>query len=219
MSEEQSVEILCANVQRLPIFPLKGIVLLPHAVLPLHIFEPRYVQLLEDVLDSHKLMCMTNTRPHELSTSESSLSDIHTIAGVGQIVQHMHLPDNRHFILLKGIASVQIEAELSSTRMYREVRASVLQPLDETLPPQAQSEIRVLLQSIILHSPSNSESIQELLSLSELKVAQLNALASICVQPSNARQEYLEQRSIESRIEAVTDGLAQALAYMSQDDH
>lgn len=214
MSEDSSLDNLISNAHRLPIFPLKGVVLLPYTVFPLHVFESRYVQMLEDVLDTHKLICMTNWREPDAGP----ISDIHSIAGVGQVVQHMQLPDNRHFIVLKGIASVHIEAELTNARLYREVKSSVLPPLDEALSSTAQTEIRLLLKSIILHAPEQSSSIQELISLPELRVTQLNALASICVQPSELRQHYLEERSIDIRVDMVTMALAQALAHMNRDN-
>src|SRR5438270_1015353 len=89
------------NVCRL--FPLAGIVLFPHAVLPLHIFEPRYRQMTEDALADDKLVTIVQLRSPTSSTANALGSPpIEEIGCLGRILQHERLDDGHFNIMLLG---------------------------------------------------------------------------------------------------------------------
>jgi len=103
----------------LRLFPLSQVVLLPHALLPLHIFEPRYRQMTEDALVSgDNLITMVQLCEDE---TRDGLGDppIERIACLGKIVQHHRLADGRFHLLLLGLKRVRVLREVPSEKLYR----------------------------------------------------------------------------------------------------
>ncbi|MBM3987113.1 MAG: peptidase S16 [Planctomycetes bacterium] len=115
--------------QVVPMFPLPGVFLFPGTMMPLHIFEPRYRQMIEDSLDGPGRIVMgTVLEGHE---PELALAPpVHAIAGLGEIMRHDRLPDGRFLILLAGLARVRLR-EAPSERAYRKVE---ILPLEEHEP-------------------------------------------------------------------------------------
>jgi hypothetical protein len=112
----------------LPVFPLTGVLLLPETVLPLHIFEPRYRNLVEDALAADRIFGMIqpfvpqqDNRP--LPGAENETPDLYKVGCAGYIEKWQRLPDGRFFIELKGVNRFRFEAELPLHRGYRRVRA------------------------------------------------------------------------------------------------
>lgn len=87
-----------------PLFPLPNVVLFPYAVLPLHIFEPRYRQMTADAIagEGYLAMALLRSAGHEESGGE--LPTIHDIVGLGKIIAHERLPDGRYYVFLRGLA-------------------------------------------------------------------------------------------------------------------
>lgn len=115
-----------------PMFPLPGVFLLPRQILPLHVFEPRYRQLVEDVLDRHGRLVMatvlegqgTGQRTGQQTGTgrEDAAQRVLPMAGLGEIARHDKTPDGRYFIWLFGVGRHALE-EVDSDRLYRKVRA------------------------------------------------------------------------------------------------
>ena len=108
-----------------PVFPLTGVFLFPHQLLPLHIFEPRYRQMVEDLLDGPGRLVLAS--PRRRRTAEAS--DLPAVAGLGEIVRHEKLPDGRFMIWVLGLLRVQI-AERPSERSYRTVQCEPFVEID-----------------------------------------------------------------------------------------
>src|SRR4051794_6251247 len=108
------------------LFPLPGVVLFPHAVLPLHIFEPRYRQMTEDALAGDRLVTMVQLRLHGVSSPKSPPA-IEEVGCLGRILQHERLPDGRYNFLLLGCKRVRLRRELSSGKLYRIAEAEILE--------------------------------------------------------------------------------------------
>jgi Lon protease-like protein len=105
----------------LPIFPLKGAILLPRAELPLNIFEPRYLRLIEDALKGERMIGIIQPLGEGGSTG-SPMSRAAEIAGVGcagRVTSFQELADGRILIVLTGVARFQPVSELATTTPYR----------------------------------------------------------------------------------------------------
>lgn len=102
-----------------PMFPLAGAFLFPHQALPLHIFEPRYRAMVNDLLDSPGRFVVATQQ--DTTDPEVDLPDVLPVAGLGEIVKHERLPDGRFMIWILGLARVRL-AEVPSDRAYRLVR-------------------------------------------------------------------------------------------------
>lgn len=102
-----------------PLFPLPDVWLFPRTLMPLHVFEPRYRQMIEDCLDGPGRIVLGTVLPgHE--DELAGAPPIHPIAGIGEIVHHRRLPDGRFDIHLFGLGRVSVR-EVESERLYRKV--------------------------------------------------------------------------------------------------
>ncbi|MCU7871367.1 MAG: LON peptidase substrate-binding domain-containing protein [Candidatus Thiodiazotropha sp. (ex Lucinoma borealis)] len=99
----------------LPIFPLISAVVMPGAQLPLNIFEPRYLNMVQDVLASHHLIGMV--QPDE--DNPSNKHQLHTTGCAARISSYSETADGRIEIILTGVCRFDIDSELPTTRGYR----------------------------------------------------------------------------------------------------
>lgn len=131
---------------RVRLFPLPNLVLFPHVVQPLHIFEPRYCEMLEDALANDQLIAMALLEPGwELHYQK--IPPISSVVCIGKVITHAPTADNRHNILLAGLRRARITKELEcSHRSYRQAEVELL--LDQ-YPPQC-AALRSKLQSELL---------------------------------------------------------------------
>ena len=91
-----------------PVFPLPNVVLFPRALLPLHIFEPRYRTMIADVLGGGQTLCVALLKPG-WERDYQGTPDVHPVACVGRVVQHQRLSDGRYNITLQGEEKVRLE--------------------------------------------------------------------------------------------------------------
>ncbi|MEM8538906.1 MAG: LON peptidase substrate-binding domain-containing protein, partial [Pseudomonadota bacterium] len=100
----------------IPVFPLPGALLLPRARLPLHIFEPRYLQMLDDALKTPaRLIGMI--QPNEVPGRSGN--GLHSIGCAGRVTQFSETEDNRYLITLTGMSRFRVQSEVSGFTPYR----------------------------------------------------------------------------------------------------
>jgi len=119
MAEESSIQVNFAKP--MPLFPLDSAVLLPQQVIPLHIFEPRYRQMIEHTLDSAGQFALAVFRGPKWKQEYHGRPPLRPAVCIGQIVQHESLPDGRYNLLLQGVCRARIAQEQppDSDRLYR----------------------------------------------------------------------------------------------------
>src|SRR5580704_10946781 len=100
-----------------PVFPLPQAVLFPHALLPLHIFEPRYRAMLAHCLATHRALVIARIEGErgDQRKDEDARPRFASVGGLGLIVQHQSLPDGRSNIVLHGKARVALVERPSAT--------------------------------------------------------------------------------------------------------
>lgn len=102
--------------EQIPIFPLPGALLLPRARLPLHIFEPRYLQMIDDALKTEaRMIGMIQPNP-ALGRDKDALQ---TIGCAGRITQYSETEDGRYMITLGGVSRYRVVEELDGFHPYR----------------------------------------------------------------------------------------------------
>ncbi|WP_170754566.1 LON peptidase substrate-binding domain-containing protein [Ruegeria lacuscaerulensis] len=102
------------------VFPLPGALLLPRARLPLHIFEPRYLQMMDDALKTpERLIGMVQPNP-----SASDDARLHQIGCAGRVTQFSETEDGRYLITLSGVSRFRIRSELDAFTPYRRCAVS-----------------------------------------------------------------------------------------------
>lgn len=105
----------------IPVFPLPGALLLPRSRLPLHLFEPRYLAMLEDTLKtSHRLIGMVQPNP----LARDGGTGLHAIGCAGRVTQFSETEDGRYMVTLSGISRYRILDEVDGFTPYRRARVS-----------------------------------------------------------------------------------------------
>jgi len=122
----------------LPVFPLTGVLLLPGTVLPLHIFEPRYRNMVEDALNRDKIFGMVQPLApqqdnHPMPGTDTETPELYKVGCAGYIESWERFPDGRLFIQLKGVNRFRFADELPQLRGYRRVNAIYRDFLDATV--------------------------------------------------------------------------------------
>ena len=105
--------------KKLAVFPLSNFILFPKTTVPLNIFEPRYIDMINDSMKSDKLVGMIQPKVSKIDEIED-IPSLHEIGCMGKIVSFRESEDNRYLIELKGIIRFQITDEIKSNKKYRE---------------------------------------------------------------------------------------------------
>jgi Lon protease-like protein len=123
MTEDSRALDSFAGTARL--FPLPNLVLFPGATQGLHIFEPRYRQLMADTLIADRLFALVLLKPG-WDEHYDGKPNIEPVACLGRVTQHEKLPDGRYNLQLKGLARIRIDQELPTETLYRQAKATVI---------------------------------------------------------------------------------------------
>ena len=108
--------------ETIPVFPLGGALLLPRGQMPLNIFEPRYIQMIDAALRGPRLVGMV--QPLEEQPDPSAPAALHRVGCVGRIVQLAETGDGRYLVSLAGIARFLIQEESAVATPFRQCRVS-----------------------------------------------------------------------------------------------
>jgi len=114
-----------AVLEGLPVFPLPNVVFFPKTMLPLHVFEPRYLAMIRDCLEGDGRLGVVRLETG-WETDYEGTPPISTIFGLGEIVRHEQDDDGKYNIYLRGLSRVRVLEEEDSDDLYRRVRAEVL---------------------------------------------------------------------------------------------
>ena len=102
--------------KKIPIFPLSNFIIFPKTTVPLNIFEPRYIQMIDDSMRSNRYIGMIQPK----KTGDLKKPDLHKIGCVGKITSFNETEDGRYLIVLNGICRYETINEISSNKLYRE---------------------------------------------------------------------------------------------------
>ena len=108
--------------KNIPIFPLSNFIIFPKTAVPLNIFEPRYIDMVNDSMKSNKLIGMI--QPKNLKSNSKINVDLYDIGCLGKITSFKETNDGRFLIELKGVIRFKIIKEIKSNKKYRECEVS-----------------------------------------------------------------------------------------------
>ena len=107
------------NNKKLPeeisIFPLSNFIIFPESTVPLNIFEPRYVQMIDDAMKSHRMIGMVQPK----KTGDLKKPNLYNVGCVGKITSFNETDDGRYLIVLNGISRFEILKEITTNKLYR----------------------------------------------------------------------------------------------------
>jgi Lon protease-like protein len=198
-------------LDRLPIFPLPDVVLFPHAVMPLHIFEPRYRALTRDVLAGDHMLSIVRLRPG-FEKDYDGRPPVFEVAGMGEVVQSQALPDGRFNLLVRGLSRIRIERELPPELPYRLATVRALH--DEYSGSDlgiARAALEALADRLAATLPQGGDILRQVVRDAREPGALSDVLAASVIVEPNARQELLETLDVADRLQKVSEAVAELL--------
>ncbi len=105
--------------KKIPIFPLSNFIIFPKTTVPLNIFEPRYIEMINDSMKTNKLIGMIQPKISK-DKNEDYIPQLHQIGCMGKITTFKETEDSRYLIELKGLIRFKIVKEINSNKKYRE---------------------------------------------------------------------------------------------------
>src|SRR6476646_1205612 len=126
--------------EMIPVFPLPGALLLPRGQMPLNIFEPRYLTMIDDALRSgHRLIGMI--QPDAAHPGPENKPNLYKVGCVGRITQLAETGDRRYLLQLTGIARFRIDEELTVATPYRQCRVSYVPFINDFTVRKGEEEV------------------------------------------------------------------------------
>ncbi len=194
---------------RIPVFPLRGAILLPRATLPLNIFEPRYLSMLDDVMSGARVLGVL--QPHgtgdddDIESPASKSSGLRRVGCVGRVTAYQELDDGRLVITLTGIMRFACISEAESGTPYRIMSVSY---------DKFASDLNEGLGEELVDRPNLLRVLKSYLEANRLKTDWaaiqrasneflINALSVMCPYGPEEKQALLEAVDLKSRAEVL----------------
>ncbi|MGH7244488.1 MAG: LON peptidase substrate-binding domain-containing protein [Phycisphaerales bacterium] len=205
-TEDNTIQV---NFSRaLPLFPLDQVTLLPQQVLPLHIFEPRYRQMVSDALDGAGQIAMAVFQGKRWKQEYHGRPPVRPAVCVGHIAQHEKLPDGRYNLVLRGVCRAKMLKEVAAPegRLYRE---AMLEPMglsqDETpLLTRLRTALETRLDHGTLKRLAQADTLLEFVRDDDIPTTALLELISFTlVEDKEKRYRLLEEADADARAKIV----------------
>ena len=103
---------------KIPVFPLSNFIIFPNTTVPLNIFEPRYIQMVDDCMKGNRLIGIVQPK----RTGELKKPNLYEVGCAGKIISFNETEDGRYLIVINGICRYQIIDELENDKLYRECK-------------------------------------------------------------------------------------------------
>lgn len=200
---------------RVRLFPLPNLVLFPHVVQPLHIFEPRYCQMLSDSLAQDRLIAMALLEPGWEAQYQNK-PPIASVVCIGKVITHAPTADNRHNILLAGLRRAKIKREIEcGDRSYRQAEVEILEDVYPNecgiARAQAQAGLLEMFSKLVPEGLSVQESFQQLIG-SQLPLGILTDVITFTLGlPLPVKQQLLSEPNVDVRCRILSRCLKELL--------
>ena len=184
----------------IPIFPLSGVIFFPKTNLPLNVFEPRYLALINDCIKSNKYMGMVQ--------SKGNTPNVYSVGCLGKITEHKKTKDGRILVNLTGISRFEISSEINNDKIYREFKVSY-KKFSEDQKVERKKEIMLKkIKEIYEKTKIFFEKNGLLLNWSKFEKLdedqKINTLAMIAPISNEEKQMILESIHVDSRTEVLS---------------
>jgi len=214
MDWQPSTPLSAEELARLPVFPLPRVVFFPGTALPLHLFEPRYTEMIEDCLQSGcTAMAVALLAPGWEDHYDDNPA-IHEVAGAGRIVAHQARPDGTHDVILHGLNRVRLSEIPNQEHAYRCARAV---PIEDSGRATSSDMLAMMACATRVAAKVRERQPDFALQVSaELTPARAaDVVADQLVVSPEERQRILESSDVNERVNLVTESVASLLAQLS----
>lgn len=187
----------------IPLFPLSGALLLPRGQMPLNIFEPRYLQMVDDSIRSHRTIGII--QPDAEETQGPSAQKLCKVGCLGRITQFAETGDGRLLLTLTGIARFMVDEELPVTTPYRQARVHYEPFMTDFTPRFGEDEVdrQALLRALKDFAAANELKIDWKGVNSAPNEALVNALSMMCPFGPREKQALLEAADLKTRADVL----------------
>jgi hypothetical protein len=244
MSDSQSIRV---NFSRpMPVFPLASVTLMPHAVLPVHIFEPRYRAMIDSALDGPGQIAMgvfAGEMPGARSAGDDAAAEggaapwqdaydrqtddppppaLRPAVCVGQIVQHQKLDDGRYNIALQGVCRARIDRELAHAQTGTPYRQAMLVPVgidtnEDEQTAAERAELTLMLTQTTLHDLREAPAILKHLADEDVPTSAILELLTFTMLPDpELRYRLLAEGDLHARASIIRGELAKLQTLLSR---
>jgi len=193
----------------IPIFPLPNVVLMPRAVLPLHVFEQRYRAMTRDALADARLIAVALLKPGYEPRYDTLDVEIHREVCVGRILREEQLPDGRFNFLLQGLTRARVIRENTELE-YRRGILKIIHPVPAS--PQVECSRRDELRKILREPPllelATRANWLELFNCPDFTLSDVvDCLASVALPTSEDKQRFLAEPCVAARATCICNTL------------
>ena len=186
--------------KKIPIFPLSNFIIFPKTTVPLNIFEPRYLDMVNDAMKTNKYMGMIQAK--------NETSNVYSVGCLGKIIEHKQTKDGRILVNLVGVSRFQIQTEINNDKLYREFEVSYEKfsdDLDEKIISEPINELNKLYEKTKIFFKKNGLMLNwnefEKLDLNQ----KINTLAMIAPISNEEKQTILESIHINSKAKTLSE--------------
>ena len=199
-----------AACARMPLFPLPRVVLMPGALLPLHVFEPRYRAMVDHCLAGNRLMGIATLAAEQRDApSGTDEPAIYREIGVGEILQHQPFADGRSNIVLRCVGRTLLGQELQSDEPFR--FGTLIALPERTADGSGVDRLRILLLQLGVGSPRAQEEVGRLHRLEATDL--VDTLARKLIDDPGDRRAYLGMARLADQIGAVESRLVELISH------
>lgn len=214
MDWQPSTPLTAEELARLPVFPLPRVVFFPGTALPLHLFEPRYTEMIEDCLESGCTAMAVALLAPGWEDHYEDRPEIYEIAGAGRIVAHQARADGTHDVILHGLNRVRLHELPNEEHAYRCARAA---PLEDSGMASSSDMLAMMAcatrVAALVRQRQPDFALQVSAELAPARAA--DVVADQLVVSPEERQRILETIDIKERVSLVTESVASLLAQLS----
>lgn len=202
------------------LFPLPNLVLFPHVVQPLHIFEPRYCEMLEDALAGDGTIAMVLLAPGWERDYEGR-PPISPMACLGRVLSHERLPGGKFNLLLRGVCRAAIRRELPPERLFRQADVDLLEDFypssSAARRPQLQRRLVDLARELLPDKAAGREQLDDLLA-SQVSLGMLTDIFAYTLGfPMPTKQRLLTEWNVDRRAKMLLEELGRMAERLAPD--
>ncbi|MBI1981170.1 MAG: LON peptidase substrate-binding domain-containing protein [Methylocystis sp.] len=203
MSLNRPYADVCELPVFLPLFPLSGAILLPRGELPLNVFEPRYLAMVDDTIAGARLIGMIQPLPGEETAAEAT--QLYDVGCAGRLTRLAETGDGRYLVTLTGIARFRVLEELKVRTPYRQCRVNYDEFAEDlTTGAGADAVDRESMVSMLRNFAECSKLEVDWASIDAAPTETLvNALAMMCPFGANDKQALIEAIDLKTRAETL----------------
>lgn len=201
-----------------PLFPLPDFVLFPQVTQPLHIFEPRYRQMMADVLKGDRLIALGTLKPNWDQLYDTKTAPVFSDVCLGRVMLDREMDDGKYIILIRGLCRARIRAEKLTTTPYRQVELELRFDKYSNTPEIERSSRRAeLLEALVATLPDVEKSRET--TEAALRDLPLGVLADLIASSLKIPTESMVSLLTENHVDLRTDLLLDLLRAEKRSQH